>query len=435
MTWPRRELSAASLLVLCACAPQGAQGITFDATGLAGARASLDPRGGLRLTGEGRGWQVHFRALEWPAAQVWKIGPEVTPDSLPVSLVQADGGLSALAQGSVRLDACGPKRVRGEIDYVDGKDPMRHRVAFDLEPELRPLDTPRIDGAKPIGAFPEPARTPEPADLVFCALGNQGSGLPGQKRVADALARLAPSGPLDFVLLLGANFPPHGVTLASDPLWQERFDAVYDPKALAVPFYPVLGAEDWHDKNHVVKEYGRMNRRWTMKDYSYDFVVESHGKKLHFFAADTTRLTGKIEDARTRITQRLVIHPLEQSRADWKIVFGHHALYSTRKDADQARLERMRLMLELWFQKFGVDLYICADDRVLQLLQPAKGVRQVTSGGGAGPELAGSTVWSEETTFAATGGGFTWFRFDGKKLEITFCDSDGKPLFVHHLTK
>ena len=57
------------------------------------------------------------------------------------------------------------------------------------------------------------------------------------------------------------------------------------------------------------------------------------------------------------------------------------------------------------------------------------------SGGGGGPEYAESTKWSDETVFAATGGGFTWFRFDGKSLEISFRDASGKVLYVHQLRK
>ena len=85
--------------------------------------------------------------------------------------------------------------------------------------------------------------------------------------------------------------------------------------------------------------------------------------------------------------------------------------------------------------EYKVDPYLAVDDPVLQLFKREGVTLHVTSGGGGGAEYADSTRWTADTVFAATGGGFTWFRFDGKELGISFRDSVGKVLYVHRLSK
>jgi len=95
----------------------------------------------------------------------------------------------------------------------------------------------------------------------------------------------------------------------------------------------------------------------------------------------------------------------------------------------------LREVCESWFEKFALDLYIGGNDRSLEILKPKKGVTHVVSGGGGGPEMAHSLTCREDTIYGYTGGGFTWFRFDGEKLEITIYDADGRAKYVHYLKK
>lgn len=301
-------------------------------------------------------------------------------------------------------------------------------------------------GATRPGTRPDPGTSPatataprtggDVADLVFAALGNWGNGGPGQRRVADTLARLAPAGPLDFVLLLGDGFRPQGVASARDPLWRSRFEEVYDPVALAVPFYPALGPADLKGDVAAQIEYGKTNRRWTMQSFAYDFQVRAHGRTFHFFAADTTSLVGPAHVGATRAAQRLVVHPLEQSKADWKIVFGHRSFYAEGKErSDGLEAQLFRDRLGVYLERHKVDVYIASDREWLELIEAGTATLHVLSGAGAGADTAGPARRGPLTRFQHAGGGFVWFRFDGRRLAIEFRDAGGDLLHTRELVK
>ena len=74
-------------------------------------------------------------------------------------------------------------------------------------PPLRRIAA-RVIGSRPAPAFTMPSDRPDPDDLCFAAFGDQGTAGAGQRKVAAALERWAPLGPIDLVLLLGDNFYP-----------------------------------------------------------------------------------------------------------------------------------------------------------------------------------------------------------------------------------
>ena len=75
----------------------------------------------------------------------------------------------------------------------------------------------------------------------FIALGDMGTGRPGQFEVAAAMVDRANRDGLDFILTLGDNVYENGVVSDSDPQWETKFVQPYGDPALDVPFYPTLG--------------------------------------------------------------------------------------------------------------------------------------------------------------------------------------------------
>ncbi|XP_058515662.1 LOW QUALITY PROTEIN: glideosome-associated protein 50-like [Ochotona princeps] len=84
------------------------------------------------------------------------------------------------------------------------------------------------------------------AQLKFAALGNWGFDSGSQQQVADTLKKIAHTEHLSFMVSPGSNFAG-GVSGPQDPKWKRLFEDVYsDPSgALKMPFFTVLGAEDW----------------------------------------------------------------------------------------------------------------------------------------------------------------------------------------------
>ncbi len=407
----------------------------LDGKPLSQLSAILDPFEGLRMTGSNAEGSLvvhfHYPYLEFPSASEHDLD---RTDKVSITLVET-GESRKIDQGQLVISAFARERVSGSLTWRLQPESKRRELEFSVPVRVERREPAVVKSVPEIGSFPMPARRPNPKDLVFCAVGDTGTGLPGAERVARSIARLARTGPLDFVLLLGDNFGPKGVESIRDPQWQSKFEKLFDPSKLAVPFYAVLGDGDHRSDRVAPRLYGLNNPRWTHPKPTYPFQTESHGAKFTFIGVDTTFLLGNISNPDVRIANRVMVHALQMLSSDWKIMFGHHSLYSSGGKRDGERSKKLREVCEGWFEKFALDLYIGGNDRSLEILKPKKGVTHVVSGGGGGPEMAHSLTCREDTIYGYTGGGFTWFRFDGEKLEITIYDADGRAKYVHYLKK
>jgi hypothetical protein len=438
-----RRWSAALLLAFplpaAGLAAQQPPRMLLDGAQLPEAALQLDPFGTLLLRGRRADGEfrlgLRFRPFALPDGGDYPLTAEGDPAAVPLFADVLWPGREPLrlAAGRLRLAVCSEEQAAGELEWSEGD--AEHRLQFAGRPELFRMAPPVMDGARALPEFPPPIERPSREDVVFAVLGFTGSGLSGQRQVAKSLAELAPSGPLDFVLLLGETFLPDPPPTTTDRLWRSRFESVYDPRKLAVPFWVTLGPNEYAKHTEAIVQYGRMNERWSLPRFGFDFKVESHGQKLHFFGLDTNGLLRPPVEPTHRIAHRMFVHFIEPSDADWRIGFGYHALHSNGASHDSTDQKTMREAIEHWFDRFDLDVYFSAQDRTLELLTPKRGVTHVVSGAGGGPELAGPLTWREDTVFGHIGGGFVWCRFDGQRLELSFRDAAGKVLFVHHLTK
>ena len=78
-----------------------------------------------------------------------------------------------------------------------------------------PPDDPAASRAIP--TFDVPPVKPGVAYERFIAMGDWGTGRPGQHKVAAAMAERAKKDKVDFLLTVGDNFYEDGVTSADDP--------------------------------------------------------------------------------------------------------------------------------------------------------------------------------------------------------------------------
>jgi len=250
---------------------------------------------------------------------------------------------------------------------------------------------------------------PGPAheDLVFCATAVTSGSAPSAAAAADAIARLAPTGPLDFVLLPGDNFAPDGVDSIDDPQWRERFELLFDHELLAVPFFPAFGPADHRGDLASQIQYGVMNLRWTLADHTYHFVEYSHGEQFSFVSIDTPSLLGPLGIPRNRHAGRFVSETLRPIERGWKIAFGHHPLFAgAPPEADERGAGA-------WLAALGVDVYI--------------------AGGGAGAGITESS--SGVVQVSLTPAGFAWCRFDGAALSLSVRAADGAEVASRRLTR
>lgn len=408
--------------LLAACEPAPSEATDRRALASTPAEVVLDPTGVLGFEADGRAWRLRFPAFDLPSAGEHRTGSGL-------ELLEVAGQDLVVRAASIAIERFGPERVVLRAD-PDGHEPMR----VDAVPALRRLDPARVIGARPVAAVGP--REPASADeVVFAALGSAGTGLPGQRRVAEALARVARREPIDFVLLLGDQFYPSGVGTPTDAAFTARFDTVYDAVGLPMPFWFVLGDAEHRGSVWAIQQYSGARVRWSFPDTSYDFELAVGDAKLHVIALDTRAMLGGIENPVTRRARSLLPQSLQRVRADWRVVAGHDPIVTHSPGADRAAVARLHGQCAGLLERDRVDVYLSGGDRNLQLIRATGSTLHVACGGGAGPEAAESVEWRDDTLFAATGGGFVVVRIAPRRLELSFHDADGATSHVHRVEK
>jgi acid phosphatase len=279
---------------------------------------------------------------------------------------------------------------------------------------------------KPIPDFSIPDKIPARKYVYFIALGYGGRP---QKHVARLMNEKARKDSLHFVITLGDNFYNNGVTSISDRQWLEKFEDMYDLPNLKIPFYASLGNHDHRKGNarHQV-EYSKKNDKWKMPDYYYTFSKKiDENSSIQFFALDTYVITMRREHYLEQI--EWLERELQVSTATWKIVYGHHPVFSYGKHGNERQMiDRVRPLLE----KYNVDVYICGHDHDRQLLEPVNGVYYIISGTGS---KSRDTRYGETTIFAETNLGFAWVRVSAGEFHVQFINADGDVEYAQTWTK
>lgn len=271
---------------------------------------------------------------------------------------------------------------------------------------------------------------PAAGALEFLALGDWGrDGSRLQRQVADAMAGWAGTRPPRFVLSVGDNFYDDGVASVTDPKWKASFEDVYGAASLQVPWIVALGNHDYRGNVEAQLDYARTSPRWRMPARAYTFTeTAGDGARVQFFVLDTTpfldtyrsilsrtNVAGQDPAAQTAWLEK----ELAGSRADWKIVVGHHAIRSCGPHGDSAELVRDVLPL---LGRYGVPVYLNGHDHGLQHLT-SDGIHFLTSGGGSeatrvSPDAR--TVWAEAA------GGFLAFAVTRDALLMAAVDAAGR---------
>jgi tartrate-resistant acid phosphatase type 5 len=258
---------------------------------------------------------------------------------------------------------------------------------------------------------------PEDKAIRVLAFGDFGNGSNEQKQVAAAMQKFHRQTPFDFAVTLGDNFYSYGMESTSDPRWKTWWDELYDP--LGIQFYATLGNHDWGFADSPAAEilYARQSPSWRMPAPYYTYTAGP----VQFFAMDTNEVSE---------AQLLWLKDeLAKSRARWKLVYGHHPIYSDGAHLDNTGLIR-RLLPVL---KGKADVYLAGHDHDLQHLKEDGGVHFfVAGGGGAGlrPPKPGP-----RSLFARDAHAFCVLEADGKQLKVRFIDTAQKQLYEATLSK
>jgi acid phosphatase len=251
-----------------------------------------------------------------------------------------------------------------------------------------------------------------------------------QRKVAQQMARASRETGANFVISTGDNFYPGGATSVADPQFQATFEKIYDDPALMIPWYVVLGNHDHRGDVEAEIHYTTGNSRWHLPSAYYTHTEAlADGTTAEFFFIDSEAIRERyqswvphlVRDAQVKWLER----ELANSKAEWKIVVGHHPVYSSGMHGDtKALIRRIRPL----FKKYGVQAYFNGHDHDLEHIIMSR-THYFTSGAGGETRPASP---SERTQFIAGGKlGFLTARLMPDAMEVEFRDDQGTNL--HHV--
>ena len=237
------------------------------------------------------------------------------------------------------------------------------------------------------------------------AFGDYGNGTANQRNVATAMKRYHDANKFDFGITLGDNFYSKGMLSTRDPHWKAWWDDMYN--ALGISFYASLGNHDWGYADSPAAEvlYTHYSPSWKMPATYYTFT----SGPVQFFALDTNEIS--------RAQLAWLDQAIAGSTARWKVVYGHHPIYSAGAHEDSPRLIKQLLPL----LRSRVDVFIAGHDHDIQHLKDEDGVHFFIAGGaGAGIRPVKS---HPRAIFAQSIYGFSVLEANHDVFRVRFIDS------------
>lgn len=290
-----------------------------------------------------------------------------------------------------------------------------------------------LAGAAYAVAAPALANVPPPPDLSFLVVGDWGDPhVSVQRAVARAMGDVAVRIRSSFVISTGDNFYNEGVRSTRDPQWRDTFEDVYTAPSLQTPWYAVLGNHDYRGSPNAEVEYTRTSPRWRMPArYWREDMALPDGTAAAFFFIDTTPIYN-LRGLRDVVPQadfgaqdqlEWLERELAACAAPWKIVVGHHPIFSSGSHGASAGVAaHVRPLLE----RYGVQAYFNGHDHDLEHLS-AGGVDYICSGSGS---EARQVQPVPQSRFALAQPGFVGCNLTRDVLRATFFDANGAPQYV-----
>lgn len=180
------------------------------------------------------------------------------------------------------------------------------------------------------------SRDVECAIVSFITFGDWGAGeeygTTYQFDVADAIYDYCRNQNCDFIVTLGDNFYPSGVTDIYDPQWKGKYQDVYEK--LGLPFYAALG---WHDQTaggsiQAQIDFSEVDDSWHMPAEYYSFMspTDTSNALIEFFVLNSGDFLYQ-EDEKLWLQNAIA-----NSSAIWKVLVTYVPLISNGSHGNDA---------------------------------------------------------------------------------------------------
>jgi tartrate-resistant acid phosphatase type 5 len=118
----------------------------------------------------------------------------------------------------------------------------------------------------------------------------------------------------------------------------------------------------------------------------------------------------------------------------WKLVFGHHPIYTGGKRIAAPETKELNQLLKPIFDKYKVDAYICGHEHSLQYMQPS-GSKTNYFISGAGSETTPSLLYPDGGKFALSENGFIGFSITPETMFVQIINFQGQVLYKDIIKK
>ena len=241
--------------------------------------------------------------------------------------------------------------------------------------------------------------------LRFVATADTGSGDKNQFAVGEAIARYHDQNPFELAVLGGDNIYNSGDIALIGSTFEQPYAKVL---ARGVKFRACLGNHDIRTAN-AVPQVNYPGFHMDGRYYTY-----SDGP-AQFFVLDTN---GNID---WKAQMNWLETTLKASTASWKIVYGHHPIYSSgHYGTDPAFVARFTPL----FKKYNVNLYINGHEHHYERSNPIDGTTYLITGHG-GASLRPVTAKPPTSAFAVSRFGFSTVEIWTDRMVIQGIGTDG----------
>ncbi|MFM1770931.1 MAG: hypothetical protein RLZZ71_73 [Bacteroidota bacterium] len=276
--------------------------------------------------------------------------------------------------------------------------------------------------------------------IRFAVIGDWGRwGQPDQMKVAAAMEKIGADCAYDFIISTGDNFYDAGVDSTGDVLWKMSYEYVYTGRHLQCPWYAVLGNHDYRGAPSAEIAYSGISGRWKMPSKHFkEHLVTGGNEEVELFFMDSNPYQKDLLSSggsypelngMDTIGQNVWIETgLRNSNADWKIVIGHHPLYTCGVRKNQPQYMRK---FEGLFNETHVDAYFCGHEHDLQVHKPLGTVTYFVSG--AGGDKRAIQAPFDFTHFAQSSLGFMVVEILNGKMTVTNYNENAQVLHVESI--
>jgi acid phosphatase len=232
--------------------------------------------------------------------------------------------------------------------------------------------------------------------IIFYSIGDWGKRTKGLFATAKSMGSSSEVKKPDFILSLGDNFYPDGVTSTTDEKWESTWRRIFVHPNLFCPWYSILGNHDYILNPQAQIDYYKEKKdtRWIMPSRYYHFTKTFGDKTLQVICLDTVELDlistqyllpksvirrEQLSQSKSDSQLAWLEETLINSTADWLIVTGHYNMYTGGWHGSNRNLINM---LKPIFINYKVDMYFAGHCHNLEHLSDS-GIEYIISGSGA----------------------------------------------------